>query len=147
MSEPIPWRLVRHLLDEGVPADMAPRMVSLRTLDDRLAFYEELDADLVLWQPRTGSLTTFAGRAFALGSANVTAGALDYLRIHASPLDWLRDRCRGLVIVHWEQTFERLRDVPRVAVAEAVLPQYRAAMRPPVPDLAVFSDTDGRAAA
>lgn len=148
-SEPISWHLVGRLVEQGMPTDMAPLMVGLRVLDGRVAFYEEVDRDLVLWHPETGELNSANGRAFALGAENITAGAgvFDHLRIHASPLEWLRDRCRGLVVVHWEQAFDRLRDVPRVAVAEAALPQYRRAMRARIPDLAVLTDTDRRIAA
>ena len=62
-----------------------------------------------------------------------------HLRIFADPLDWLRAAGNGLVIVDWRQTFDRLRDVPRVAVAEEILAQYRRAMQPPVPELAVIA--------
>ena len=149
MSEPIPWRLVRHLIDQGMPTDMAPLMVGLRVLDGRMAFYEEADRDLVLWHPETGELNSAEGRAFALGGDNVHAGAgvFDHLRIHASPLDWLRDRGRGILIIDWQQTFDRLRDVPRVAVAEVVLPQYRQAMKARLPHLSVIPSDDRRAAA
>lgn len=149
MSSPIPWNTVRLLLDQGVPADMAPQMVGLRVLRNRVVFYEEVDRDLVLWDPHSGELITRAGRAFAIGTDNVHAGAgvFDHLRIHASPLDWLRDRGRGLVVVDWQQTFDRLRDIPRVAVAEAVLPQYRQAMKARLPHLSVIPSDNRRAAA
>jgi hypothetical protein len=150
MSNPIPWSWVRRLLELGVPADMAARMVNLRLIEDAIAFYEPVDDDVILWKPGTGEVAAWEGRAFALGASdnlNPSSGALAPLRIHSDPLAWLCDRCRGLVVMDWRQAFDRLRDVPQVAVAETVLPAYRDAMRPRLPHVAVMVSDSWRAAA
>jgi hypothetical protein len=143
-SAPITWQQVKSLLNQGVPSDFLPALVNLRTVDGAVAFHEPVDEDLIFWRPRTGDLTTWAGRSFALGATDnlsSAAGALAPLRVHASPMGWLRDRGRGLVIVDWRQAFDRLRDVPGIAVDEALLPTYRAAIRPRVPKLYVTATT------
>lgn len=147
-DEPIPWATVRRLLERGVPTEMAVRMTQLRVVDGEIVFFEEADDDLVLWNIETGNVAAWAGRAFALGGSdlNASSGVLRPLYIWGDPLDWLRDRARGIVVVDWHRAFDRLRDIPAVAVAESVLPAYRRAMRPRVPQLSVVTD-DRRLAA
>lgn len=111
----------------------------------------EQPGDLVFWQPRTGELATWCGRAFALGEDQITDAttyAFDKrLNIYASPLDWLRARCSGIVVVDWPKSFDRLRDAPRIALAETVAPQYRRYMKPArLPDVVVVT-ADGMAVA
>lgn len=138
---PISWPRIEWLLKRGVPRDVIARCVNLRTVGDAIAFYEEIDDDVVLWSPRSGELVADRGRAFALGGSdlNASSGALQPLRIFAGPLDWLKSGGNGLVVVDWRQAFDRLRDVPQVAVAEAVLFQYRRAMQPTTPKVAVIT--------
>jgi hypothetical protein len=97
-----------------------------------LAFEE--DEDFVFWQPRTGELATAEGRAFALGEALI-GDAWTYsfdcsLNIFTNPLEWLRAKRDGIVVLDWSIAFDRLRDCPRVAVAEAMLFNYRRHMKP-----------------
>jgi len=111
--------------------------------------FEEAE-DAVFWQPRSGKLATWNGRAFALGEDaiyNPGTFAFDcHLSIFSDPLEWLRSRCDGCVVLDWSRAFDRLRDCPRIAVAEPLLFQYRRAMKPPrLPDVLVL--TDRRAAA
>lgn len=114
-----------------------------------LAFIEL--EDCVYWQPRTGELCTWNGRAFALGEAAIDDAAtyaLDgWLNIFADPLDWLRAGRHGCVVVDWTQAFDRLRDAPRIAVAETILLQFRRHMQPPrLPEVAVIASTERAAA-
>ena len=60
------------------------------------------------------------------------------LYIHGSPWGWLQDRARGIYIIDWPQAFDRLRDVPRLAVAEPLLGLYQNHMRPKLPELFVL---------
>jgi hypothetical protein len=149
-AEPIPWAMARSLVERGVPVDFLPAMTALHVVRGHIVFHEPVDDDLVVWEPETGAVTTFYRRAFALGASDnltASAGALHHLRIHADPLGWLRERGRGLVIVDWRQCFDRLRNVPRVAVDEAVLRRYREAMRPALPEVSVVLLGERRAAA
>ncbi|WFU89528.1 hypothetical protein QA644_06665 [Rhizobium sp. CC1099] len=90
--------------------------------------------DLIFWRPRTGELATWAGRAFALGESaisNASTYSFNFaLNIFASPLDWLRAARDGVVVLDWRHAFDHLRECPRVAVDEALLPIYRRHMRP-----------------
>lgn len=117
--------------------------------DSWLVFPEH--EDCIYWQPRTGELATWNGRAFALGEVcidDATTYALDgWLNIFADPLDWLRAGRRGCVVVDWTQAFDRLRDAPRIAVAEAIILQFRRHMQPPrLPEVAVIASTERAAA-
>jgi hypothetical protein len=99
--------------------------------------------DVVFWQPNTGELATWNGRAFALGEEAIydaSTYAFDcHLKIYLEPLDWLRCRCDGIVVLDWTRAFDRLRDCPRIAVEESLLPLYRRHMRPcRMPDLFVI---------
>jgi len=106
-----------------------------------LAFEQE--HELVLWQPRTRQLVSERRRAFALGEDiiyNPGTYAFDCnLNIFAEPLDWLRANRDGIVVIDWLRAFDRLRDVPRIAIAEALLPTYRQQMKPGrMPELLVI---------
>ena len=98
-----------------------------------LVFAEAEDA--VFWQPRENRVGTALGRSFALGEDAVTnpgTYAFDNnLNLWASPIDWLISGCDGCFVLDWSRAWSRLQDVPRVAVAERLLPLYRARMKPP----------------
>lgn len=107
-------------------------------------FAFEQDGDFVFWQPGRNAFATYANRAFALGEEavdNPGTYAFDCaLNIFASPLDWLRAGRDGIVVLDWSRAFDRLRDVPRIAVAEGLLPLYKRHMRPVrMPELFVIS--------
>jgi len=95
--------------------------------------FEEAE-DWVLWQPRTGEIATYEGRAFALGEDNISnPGTFMFdccLNIFADPFDWLRAKRDGIVVLDWCRAFDRLRDCPRVSVAEELLPEYLRHMKP-----------------
>ncbi len=144
IDTPIAWKTVRSLLARGVPLSMAPKMVSLRVVDGQLAFYEEVSDDVVLWRLETGELSSLHGRAFALGEENIlNAGtySLDRrLMVYDNPLQWLQNEGRGIVPLRWDMAFDWLRDAPRVTVTESLLPAYRKAMKPSMPELAVLCE-------
>ncbi|WP_244602960.1 hypothetical protein [Mesorhizobium delmotii] len=105
--------------------------------------FEEAE-DVVFWQPRTGQLATSMGRAFALGEDAIynpgTFAFDNHLNIFADPLEWLRARRDGCIVLDWTRAFDRLRDCPRISVAEEVLLQYRRHMKPPhMPDVYVLA--------
>ena len=103
---------------------------------------EDVD-DIVFWQPDTDALATWDGRAFALGQ-EVIGEAATYcfdcsLNIFASPLDWLQAKRDGIVVLDWTIAFDRLRDAPRIAIAESLLPIYRRYMKPArIPELLII---------
>jgi hypothetical protein len=115
--------------------------------DRWLAFDEFAVDDVVFWQPRLGRFSTWSGRAFALGEDLIYAAATYAfdcnLNIFADPIDWLRAKRDGIVVIpdKWPLAFDRLRDAPRIAIAEALLPHYRRHMRPGhLPELFVLPD-------
>ncbi|MDC7742832.1 hypothetical protein [Rhizobium binxianense] len=147
----IGWLLPRHLTwlrAHGVPmaAIVQPEPVRLargyRAADGRFdpdpsgpdwfAFAER--DDLVFWRPKTGSLATWAGRSFALGEAAIGNAATysfgSALHIHADPLSWLIHGRNGTVMLDWRHAFDQLRECPRIAVDDRLLPIYRRHMRP-----------------
>ncbi|MCP8939399.1 hypothetical protein NK718_12815 [Alsobacter sp. SYSU M60028] len=67
--------------------------------------------DLAAWQPRSGRLATWLGRAFALGQDNVWAPRLDAFRSLAvcrTPLSWLAGGREGIVILDETKAAEEL---------------------------------------
>lgn len=111
---------------------------------DRWFAFEEAEADdMVFWQRQTGRLTTWSGRAFALGQAAIDEAATYSfdcsLNIFDDPMDWLRSQRDGIVVLDWTRAFDRLRDAPRVALAESLLPLYRRHMHPThMPELSII---------
>jgi hypothetical protein len=112
------------------------------------AFME--DSDLVFWNPKSGQLSTAEGRSFALGEHNLyyfAAGLEGYLKVYADPLRWLQNDRRGIVIVEWKMTFDKLHFVHAVAVDEEIYGLFRIHMKPPrMPKVAVLPKTEWRAA-
>ena len=165
---PLSWSMASWLLDQDVPTSVVATTAQLVTVggivasdglfreepdgNQFIAFYEEGPGDFVFWCPATGELATWSGCTFALGEGNVanpgTYAFDNSLHIYADPLDWLRDRGRGIVAVRWDLAFDMLRDVPRVAVVEQLLPLYRRHMQPScLPELSVLVDPSRRMAA
>lgn len=111
--------------------------------EEHLVFPEP--EDVVFWRPGTDTLGTWHRRIFALGAEaidNPGTFALDgNLNIFPSPLQWLQAKRDGIVVLDWSLAFDRLRDCPRVAVAESLLPQYRRHMQPArLPKIFVISE-------
>jgi hypothetical protein len=102
---------------------------------ERWFAFEQVDAgDIVLWHRPTGRITTWCGRAFALGEEVVdNPGTYSFdcaLKIFVDPLDWLRANRDGIVVLDWDRAYDRLRDAPRIALAESLVPKYERYMRP-----------------
>jgi hypothetical protein len=156
----IRWAMLNWFARQGVPRRTLIRMIGLHAVRGKrgadgwldpdpngrefLAFREEVADDVVFWCPRTNEFSSLCGRAFALGEDNIadpTTYQFDaHLHVHADALSWLRDEGRGIVVIDWSRAFDRLRDVPRIAVAERLLPQYREAMKPQrLPELSVIA--------
>jgi hypothetical protein len=92
--------------------------------------------DIVFWLMESGAIATWSRRAFALGEMT-THQAMTYafdnaLNIFADPLEWLQAGRDGIVVLpgRWPLAFDRLRDAPRIAVAEEILHLYRKHMKP-----------------
>jgi hypothetical protein len=84
-----------------------------------VAFNGDTPIDIVAWQPRTGDLFAYSGRATFLGNLEDVMNAAiymadGYLTIHADPLEWLRAGRAGVVIVNERLASAYLRDRPRV---------------------------------
>jgi hypothetical protein len=146
------------LMARGVPMQvlMAPRPIRLAhglVGDDGLFEYDsggdpwfafEEPDDWVFWQTGRSRLVTYTGRAFALGEEAITnAGTYAFdctLNIFANPLEWLLAKRDGIVVLDWRRAFDRLRDAPRIAIDETLLPTYRRFMKPArVPQLFVMA--------
>lgn len=115
--------------------------------DEWLAFRDNRADDIVFWRRETGALVSWSGRVFALGQ-DVIDEATTYsfdcaLNVFFDPLDWLRSRRDGIVVLPnaWPKAFDRLRDCPRIALAESMLPLYRRHMQPArLPELFIIPD-------
>jgi len=136
-------------IDHRVIIEVDPLKVRGRVGDDGLfaldrhgpqflAFAQ--DEDFVLWQPRTGELTSLWGDPFALGE-DVLVGATETweMVLFSSPLEWLRHRGRGIVVLDWSRAFQQLSVVRHVNVPECLLPRYQAAMSRPMPKVHPYS--------
>ena len=104
--------------------------------DQWFAFGEFGADDVVFWHRPTGRLASWSGRVFALGQ-EIIGEAATYsfdcaLNVFADPIDWLRSGRDGIVVLPngWPTAFDRLRDCPRIAIAESLLPLYRRHMKP-----------------
>ena len=101
--------------------------------------------DVVFWHPFSGRLASWCGRVFAIGQDAIdNPGTYSFdcaLNVFESPLDWLHAKGDGIVVLDWSRAFDRLRDCPRIAVAEPLLFQYRRSMNPMwMPDVLVLTD-------
>lgn len=121
---------------------------------ERWFAFEQHDADdIVFWHQPTARFATWTGRAFALGQAIIDLPetyAFDCaLNIFDNPMDWLRTHRDGIVVLplRWALAFDRLRDCPRIAIAEPLVPIYRRWMKPGhMPELSVLRSTAKAAA-
>lgn len=105
--------------------------------------FEEQD-DWVFWDPRHGKFATYANRVFALGEAAIDEAATYSfdcaLNVFDNPISWLLAKRDGIVVLDWRLAFDRLREVPRIALVESLLPLYRRHMQPArVPELFIIS--------
>lgn len=161
----IGWLLPRHidwLTGSGVPmaAIIRPEPVRLAhgfraPADGRFEHFpsgatwfvfDEHD-DLIFWRPGTVETATWTGRSFALNERAIDAAstyALGFaLNIFESPLDWLRAGRDGIVIVAWDRAFDRLRNAPRIAVAEKLHDKLKRHLQPPrLPEIFVMRERE-----
>ena len=90
--------------------------------------------DVLFWNPASNEFATWNGKAFALGEDMIedapTCALYFSLNIFESPWTWLRAGCDGIVITDWGQAFDKLRDVPRIAIEASILAIYKKAMVP-----------------
>ncbi|EGE59345.1 UNVERIFIED_ORG: hypothetical protein GGI63_005946 [Rhizobium esperanzae] len=159
------WLLPRHvnwLLACGVPWDAIIKREPIR-LSHRFCssdgFFEPEDGgpawfvfaereDAIFWRPETDELARWTGRSFALGEQAVdAAGTCSFghsLNIYTNPLRWLKAGRDGIVVADWRRAFDRLRQVPRIAVEEELLPVYMENMKPDrMPSLFVLRQVEG----
>ncbi len=116
---------------------------------DRWYAFDEFGAgDIVFWHLPTGRLASWSGRVFALGQ-EIIGEAATYsfdcaLNIFADPMDCLRSGRDGVVVLpnRWPAAFDRLRDCPRIAISESLIPMYKRHMKPArPPELLVIPET------
>lgn len=105
--------------------------------------FDEQD-DWVFWHPRRGEFATYGNRVFALGQAVINEAATYSfdcaLNLFDNPIDWLLAKRDGIVVLDWSGAFDQLRDAPRIALAESLLPLYRRHMKPArTPELFILS--------
>ncbi|WP_287205134.1 hypothetical protein [Mesorhizobium sp.] len=91
-----------------------------------------------------GKFATYANRAFALGQAVIDEAATYSfdcaLNVFDNPISWLLAKRDGIVVLDWTRASDRLRDAPRIALAESLLPLYRRHMEPArTPELFIIS--------
>lgn len=115
--------------------------------DRWFAFEVPTSNDIVFWNWSSGRLCTWSGRAFALGQDVIDEAAIygfdGNLNIYADPLHWLQAKRDGIVVLpdKWPLAFDHLREVPRIAIAEELLPHYRRHMKPArMPELMIIPD-------
>ena len=145
---PVEFDRFNWLHKAGVPVETLIGLMPIRTATGIVAadrrfeddpegqpfiVFEEAE-DAVFWQPRSGELATWNGRAFALGEDTIyNAGTYAFdcrLNIFPDPLEWLRAGCDGIVVLDWRRAFDRLRDAPRIAISEDLLFLYKRHMQP-----------------
>ncbi len=139
MNRPTPIMLAKGVL-------AADRRIDPDPCGNRFLAFSEAD-ETVFWQPERQEFGCDQGSAFALGESLIDAAstcAFDgHLKIFASPLSWLREHRTGIVVLphRWDAAFDRLRDVPRIAVEPGVVEDYRRNMKPRrLPELFVLMD-------
>ena len=106
--------------------------------------FEEQD-DWVFWDAHQGKFATYANRVFALGQSAIDEPATYSfdcaLNVFDNPISWLLAKRDGIVVLDWTRSYDRLRDAPRIALAEGLLPLYRRHMKPTrTPELFIISD-------
>jgi hypothetical protein len=77
--------------------------------------------DLVAWQPKSGRLASWLGRASLLGGENVFRPRLSAnggIVVHDSPLSWLCAKRTGIVILHAGRAAGLLCDVGPLIVSD-----------------------------
>lgn len=110
-----------------------------------VAFDGDMPLDIVLWQPRTGELIAYSGRAVFLGDLDEVTSEATYmadgcLTIHSNPLEWLGANRQGVVIVNEKLAGAYLRDVPRVFCRDVeTARRIKKIVRPAKPTVKIFT--------
>lgn len=114
-----------------------------------VAFDGNYPLDIVLWQPRTGELIAYSGRAVFLGDLDEVMSEATYLAdgcltIHADPLEWLKASREGVVIVNEKLAGAYLRDLPRVFCPDVeTAKRVKKIVRPDKPTVKVLTAIRG----
>ena len=100
--------------------------------------------DIVAWQPKTGEIATYEGRAVFLGDEDdcfnpATWFGGDDLLIHASPLEWLKADREGFVILDEARAAPYLAPCRSVFCADPALAARVRKIIRPKPILKVFT--------
>lgn len=149
--QPLKQAQIDWLKAQGVdPMAMAQPKPIMVDEEGRLVFEEP--SDLVFWHPRTGAIDVWNGSAFALGEDAIWNGGSYFidgqLHLFESPLEWLKAGRRGIFVIRWGLAFDRLRDVPSIAVPQGLVGRYRQFMKPPrMPKMQVVSEQKTEVAA
>ena len=74
--------------------------------------------DICAWQPKTGKIATWCGRAAMCGEDNLYAPRLEGgLQVHVDLLSWFRAKRSGVVILHRHRAAPLLRDAGTLLAA------------------------------
>ena len=88
-----------------------------------VCFDRDEPIDVCAWQPKTGEMATYSGRAIFLGDEDDVFNPATWfdggdLLIHASPLDWLKADREGVVILDMARAGPQLAQCRSVSVAD-----------------------------
>ena len=143
MISPEPLRMARGVSEKG-------NFFEFREDGERwLAFHEA--NDVVFWHPRRNVYAGWTTRAFCIGES-VIHDAMTYskfggrvqppdaLHLFEDPLQWLAYGRRGIVVLRWDEAFDKLRFVSKISVSQSLKDRYEKAMQPRLPSLHVRQD-------
>jgi hypothetical protein len=94
--------------------------------------------DLVAWEPKSGRMASWLGRAFALGEAQLGPPHLEPLPVWRCPTNWLRASRRGIVIVRPEIAWSRLASMHLLAEDVEHGVELRRLIEPPRVSTQIF---------
>jgi hypothetical protein len=104
--------------------------------------------DIAAWQPRSGQMASWFGRAFCIEQDQVSNPATYFadgaLLVHATPLEWLRAGREGIVILRPELSYIYLGRCRRLWVSDLQLAAIvRRQLQPPKPKVQIIvADTE-----
>ncbi len=109
--------------------------------------------DLIAWQPSTGALASWRGRAFCLGDVDDIFNPATYfnggaLHVHATPLNWLLADRQGIVIVQPDLAPAYIANCQRIRCSDtAHARQVEQWVEPHKPTVEILVEVEERAAA
>ncbi len=100
--------------------------------------------DIAVWQPRTGGIGSYFGRAAAFGEAQIENPATysfgGGLTVHKTPLEWLIAERKGICIIRPERVAARLSKVPKLIAADVAHGrQIEKLIQPRMPQVCVLA--------